>query len=109
MLPACRELGIGFVPYSPLGRGFLTGAIQSLEQLDANDWRRQNPRFQADAVAQNLALVDAVKALRQQKGCTPAQLALAWLLGRRERHRADPGHAAHRPARGERSGGARAC
>ena len=83
-LPACKELDIGFVPYSPLGRGFLTGAIQSPEQLDATDWRRQNPRFQADAVAQNLALVDAVKALAQQKGCTPAQLALAWLLGRWE-------------------------
>ena len=83
-LPVCKQLGIGFVPYSPLGRGFLTGAIQSPEQLDAGDWRRQNPRFQADAVAQNLALVEAVKALAQQKGCTPAQLALAWLLGRWE-------------------------
>jgi len=83
-LPVCRELGIGFVPYSPLGRGFLTGAIQSPDQLDATDWRRQNPRFQADAVAQNLALVEAVKALAREKGCTPAQLALAWLLGRWE-------------------------
>ena len=83
-LLVCRELGIGFVPYSPLGRGFLTGAIQSPDQLDASDWRRQNPRFQADAVAQNLALVDAVKTIAQEKNCTPAQLALAWLLGRWE-------------------------
>jgi aryl-alcohol dehydrogenase-like predicted oxidoreductase len=83
-LPVCRELGIGFVPYSPLGRGFLTGAIQSPEQLAADDWRRQNPRFQPEAVATNLALVEAVRAIAQEKDCTPAQLALAWLLGRWE-------------------------
>jgi aryl-alcohol dehydrogenase-like predicted oxidoreductase len=83
-LPACRELGIGFVPYSPLGRGFLTGAIQSPDQLAASDWRRQNPRFQPEAVPTNLALVAAVRAIAQDKGCTPAQLALAWLLGRWE-------------------------
>jgi aryl-alcohol dehydrogenase-like predicted oxidoreductase len=84
VLPTCRELGIGFVPYSPLGRGFLTGAIRSAEQLAPNDWRRQNPRFQADNLAANLALVEALKSLATERGCTPAQLALAWLLGRYE-------------------------
>lgn len=79
-LPACRELGISLVPYSPLGRGFLTGAFAKPEDLSANDWRRQNPRFEADNMAQNLRLVDAVKALAGARGCTPAQLALAWLL-----------------------------
>ncbi len=81
-LPACRELGIGFVAYSPLGRGFLTGAIKSAEELAPDDWRRQNPRFQGDNLAANLALVEAVRALARERGCTPAQLALAWLLGR---------------------------
>jgi aryl-alcohol dehydrogenase-like predicted oxidoreductase len=82
ILPTCRELGIGLVPYSPLGRGFLAGAIRSADVLDANDWRRQNPRFQGDNMARNLALADAVKALATQHGATPAQLALAWLLDR---------------------------
>jgi aryl-alcohol dehydrogenase-like predicted oxidoreductase len=82
VLPACRALGIGFVPYSPLGRGFLTGAIRDAGQLAADDWRRQNPRFQPENLQRNLALVDAVKALAQARGCTPAQLALAWLLSR---------------------------
>lgn len=80
ILPTCRELGIGFVPYSPLGRGFLTGAIAAADTLADDDWRRQNPRFQAENAAQNRALVDAVTALAQARGCTPAQLALAWLL-----------------------------
>ena len=80
ILPACRELGIGFVPYSPLGRGFLTGAIQNAGELAANDWRRTNPRFQEGNVEQNRALVEAVTELAQARGCTPAQLALAWLL-----------------------------
>ena len=84
ILPTCRELGIGFVPYSPLGRGFLTGAIQDTGALAANDWRRQNPRFQDANLGQNLALVNAVTALAQARGCTPAQLALAWLLHRGE-------------------------
>ena len=70
------------MPYSPLGRGFLTGAIRSLDGLAADDWRRNNPRFQGENLAKNLALVDAVTALAQQRGCTPAQLALAWLLSR---------------------------
>jgi aryl-alcohol dehydrogenase-like predicted oxidoreductase len=82
VLPTCRELGIGFVAYSPLGRGFLTGAIKSTDALDAKDSRRANPRFQAENIATNRALVDAVNALAQARGCTPAQLALAWLLGR---------------------------
>jgi len=84
LLPLCKELGIGFVPYAPLGRGFLTGAIRSVDGLAANDWRRNNPRFQGENLAHNLALVDAVNALAQQRGCTPAQLALAWLLSRGE-------------------------
>ncbi|WP_111266581.1 aldo/keto reductase [Marilutibacter maris] len=81
-LPVCRELGIGFVPYSPLGRGFLTGAIDSTATLSDNDWRRQNPRFQDGNIDVNRALVEAVTALAQARGCTPAQLALAWLLHR---------------------------
>jgi aryl-alcohol dehydrogenase-like predicted oxidoreductase len=81
-LPVCRELGIGFVPYSPLGRGFLTGAFRKPDDLAENDWRRQNPRFQDANFAHNLALVEAVTELAQARGCTPAQLALAWLLHR---------------------------
>lgn len=80
VLPVCRELGIGFVAYSPLGRGFLTGAIQKPDQLAANDWRRHNPRFKAENFDQNQRLVQAVTELAEERGCTPAQLALAWLL-----------------------------
>jgi aryl-alcohol dehydrogenase-like predicted oxidoreductase len=80
ILPLCRELGIGFVPYSPLGRGFLTAKIQKLDDLAANDWRRRNPRFQAENFEQNLLLVKRLEGLAQRKGCTPAQLALAWVL-----------------------------
>ena len=81
VLATCRELGIGFVPYSPLGRGFLTGAIQKISDLDAGDWRRTNyPRFGADVFEANLRLAEAVKSLAKEKGCTPAQLALAWVL-----------------------------
>jgi aryl-alcohol dehydrogenase-like predicted oxidoreductase len=82
ILPLCQQLGIGLVPYSPLGRGFLTGAIREIGQLAAEDWRRNNPRFQGENLAHNLALVDAVTALAGARGCTPAQLALAWLLSR---------------------------
>jgi aryl-alcohol dehydrogenase-like predicted oxidoreductase len=82
ILPICRELGIGFVAYSPLGRGFLTGSIKGTDGLAANDWRRQNPRFQDGNVEQNLALVQAVGELARARGCTSAQLALAWLLQR---------------------------
>lgn len=81
-LQVCRELGIGFVAYSPLGRGFLTGAIQQLDQLAPDDWRRQNPRFQAGNIDRNRELVAAVTELAAARGATPAQLALAWLLHR---------------------------
>ena len=81
-LDACRELGIGFVPYSPLGRGFLTGAIRSPDDFDADDFRRHNPRFQGGNFARNLALVDEVRAIAADKGCSASQLALAWVLAR---------------------------
>lgn len=84
VLAVCRELGITFVPYSPLGRGFLTGAIQKLEDLDASDWRRTNPRFGEKALQENLKLVATVKELAREKGVTPAQLALAWVLSEGE-------------------------
>jgi aryl-alcohol dehydrogenase-like predicted oxidoreductase len=80
ILAACRELGIGFVPYSPLGRGFLTGAIQKPSDLAADDWRHTNPRFQGEAFERNLQLAAHVKNLAQTKGCSPAQLALAWVI-----------------------------
>ncbi len=82
LLPLCRELGVTLVPYSPLGRGFLTGTLRSADALAANDWRRQNPRFQGENLQHNLALADGVKALAAARGATPAQLALAWLLSR---------------------------
>jgi aryl-alcohol dehydrogenase-like predicted oxidoreductase len=75
-----RELGIGFVPYSPLGRGFLTGQITGPDDLAADDFRRHHPRFQGEAFQSNLDLVKAVGAMASDKGCTPAQLALAWVL-----------------------------
>jgi aryl-alcohol dehydrogenase-like predicted oxidoreductase len=80
ILATCRELGIGFVAYSPLGRGFLTGEIRTPDDLSADDYRRHNPRFQGENFTKNLALVDAVGALAKAKGVTPAQLALAWVL-----------------------------
>ena len=80
ILPACRELGIGFVPYSPLGRGFLTGSIRSLEDLPENDWRRQDPRYQGDNFAANLKVVDIVGEVAAKHNATHAQIALAWLL-----------------------------
>ncbi len=80
ILPTCRDLGIGFVPYSPLGRGFLTGRFQSPEDLPEDDWRRHNPRFQGKNFEKNLDLVDEVKRLASKKGVAPAQLALAWVL-----------------------------
>ncbi|AKD04728.1 aldo/keto reductase [Pontibacter korlensis] len=84
ILPACRELGIGFVPYSPLGRGFLTGQIKKFEDLAEDDYRRQSPRFQGDNFQRNLDLVQKIEELAGQKGCTPSQLALAWLLAQGE-------------------------
>ncbi|MCC8361866.1 aldo/keto reductase [Lysobacter sp. A6] len=84
ILPTLRELGIGFVAYSPLGRGFLTGKIADAHALADDDWRRQNPRFQDGNVEANRTLVDAVTELATARGATPAQLALAWLLHRGE-------------------------
>src|SRR4028119_2495721 len=81
-LPLTRELGIGFVAYSPLGRGFLTGQIQKFEDLDEDDYRRQSPRFQGENFAKNLQLVTKIGELARNHGCTSAQLALSWLLSR---------------------------
>ena len=79
-LTMCRKLGIGFVPYSPLGRGFLTGAIKSPDDFEADDYRRHSPRFQGENFAKNLALVTKVEELAAKLSCTPGQLALAWVL-----------------------------
>lgn len=84
ILPTCRELGIGFVAYSPLGRGFLTGQIRSVDDLAADDWRRTLPRFQRENFQKNLDLVAAVEELAEAKGCTPSQLALAWVMAQGE-------------------------
>ena len=80
ILPTCRELGIGFVPYSPLGRGFLSGRFSSPDDLDAGDFRRHGPRFTGDNLETNLQLAAKVAEIAESKGCTPAQLALAWVL-----------------------------
>lgn len=82
ILPACRNLGIGFVAYSPLGRGFLTGAIRSRADLDPGDWRLGTPRFSEEAIARNVRLADEVAAIAADMGATPAQVALAWVLSR---------------------------
>ena len=82
VLPTLRELGLGFVAYSPLGRGMLTGAIRSIDQLDAADFRRSNPRFTKDNFEANLAGVREVEAVAHDAGATPAQVALAWLLAK---------------------------
>ena len=84
LLVVCRELGIGFVPYSPLGRGFLTGKFTSPDDLAPGDWRRNHPRFQGENFAKNLHLASSVRELAERRGCTPAQLALAWLLAQGE-------------------------
>lgn len=78
--PVCRELGIGIVPYSPLGRGFLSGAIKSIDDLAPDDWRRMNPRFQGDNFQKNLDIVKKVEAIARKKRCAASQLALAWVL-----------------------------
>ena len=80
LLQTLRDLGIALVAYSPLGRGFLAGRIRTLDDLAPDDWRRHNPRFQGENFARNLAIADQVRQLASEKGCTPAQLALAWLL-----------------------------
>jgi aryl-alcohol dehydrogenase-like predicted oxidoreductase len=84
VLTTLRELGIGLVAYSPLGRGFLTGQIRTLDDLPEQDWRRTNPRFQEEALRQNVELADRVRALAEQRGVTPAQLALAWVHAKGE-------------------------
>jgi len=83
ILDACDELGIGFVPYSPLGRGFLAGALGSHSKLADTDFRRNNPRFQPDAMKKNQVFVDLLRRVADEKGATPAQIALAWLLAQR--------------------------
>ena len=80
LLPLLRELGIGFVPYSPLGHGFLTGTIRSPDQLAADDWRKTNPRFTEGNFEKNLGIVDEVRTVASELDATPAQIALAWLL-----------------------------
>ncbi|MGI4893807.1 MAG: aldo/keto reductase, partial [Janthinobacterium lividum] len=82
VLDTVRELGIGFVAYSPLGRGFLSGAIRSVDDLAADDFRRNNPRFQGENFTKNLALVDEVRQLAEAKGVTASQIALAWLFAK---------------------------
>jgi aryl-alcohol dehydrogenase-like predicted oxidoreductase len=84
ILPTCRELGVGFVAYSPLGRGFLTGAIRSIDDFDEDDFRRNQPRFQGENFQRNLQLVDRINELAAEKQVTPAQLALAWALAQGE-------------------------
>lgn len=80
ILPLLRELGIGFVAYSPLGRGFLTGTIRSTDQMDSDDFRANNPRFTGDNLKRNLSIVDQVETIAHDVGATPAQVAIAWLL-----------------------------
>jgi aryl-alcohol dehydrogenase-like predicted oxidoreductase len=84
IFPVLAELGIGFVPYSPLGRGFLTGQLRREEDFAEDDFRRHSPRFRGENFTRNLELVDRVTELATEKGCTPAQLALAWLLAQGE-------------------------
>ena len=84
ILPTVRELGIGYVPYSPLGRGFLTGQIRRIEDLAEDDYRRSSPRFQGENFQKNLDLVQEIETMAQEKGCRPSQLALAWLLAQGE-------------------------
>jgi aryl-alcohol dehydrogenase-like predicted oxidoreductase len=84
ILPTCRDLGIGFVAYSPLGRGFLTGQFANFEDLPADDYRRSSPRFQGENFQRNLDLVHKVEEIAKEKGCRPSQLALAWVLAQGE-------------------------
>jgi aryl-alcohol dehydrogenase-like predicted oxidoreductase len=84
LLPACSELGVTFVAYSPLGRGFLTGKIKNRAELPTNDWRRDAPRFQSQNLQKNLEIVDRIEEAAKDKGCSAAQLALAWILAKSE-------------------------
>jgi aryl-alcohol dehydrogenase-like predicted oxidoreductase len=91
LLPTLQELGIALVAYSPLGRGFIAGRFRSIDDLAPDDWRRGNPRFQGENFARNLALVEHIKTLAEERACTPAQLALAWLLNRHDNVTPIPG------------------
>jgi aryl-alcohol dehydrogenase-like predicted oxidoreductase len=91
ILPKARELGIGFVAYSPLGRGFLTGAIKQRDDLEQGDWRLSNPRFSEEAIANNQKLVEKVKEIATEKDVTPSQVALAWVLAKGDDIAAIPG------------------
>jgi aryl-alcohol dehydrogenase-like predicted oxidoreductase len=84
IIPACKELGIAFVAYSPLGRGFLTGRIKRFEDLDEDDLRRSSPRFQGENFNKNLELVEKIEAIAKEKNCTPSQLALAWVMAQED-------------------------
>ena len=106
VLPWCAANGVGFVPYAPLGRGFLTGTIEATRAFDADDFRARNPRFQGDALAENLRLVDAVKAVADRHDATPGQVALAWTLAQGEHVVPIPG--TKRVARVEENAGAAA-
>jgi aryl-alcohol dehydrogenase-like predicted oxidoreductase len=99
LLPLVRELGIGFVPYSPLGHGFLTGSIRSPEQLSDDDWRKTNPRFTAGNFEKNLRIVDGVQAVAAELDATSAQVALAWLLAQGEDIARSPAPSASRGSR----------
>ena len=101
LLPLLRELGIGFVPYSPLGHGFLTGTIRSPEELGDDDWRKTNPRFSGGNFEKNLRIVDEVQVVASEVDATPAQVASGLAARPRRRHRADPRHQARLPRRGE--------
>jgi aryl-alcohol dehydrogenase-like predicted oxidoreductase len=81
-MPALRQLGIGFVPYSPLGHGFLTGTIRSIDDLADSDWRKTNPRFTGENFERNLRIAEVVQAIAAEAAATPAQVALAWLLAK---------------------------
>ncbi len=84
IIPTCRDLQVGFVAYSPLGRGFLTGRFKRTEDLSEDDWRRHHPRFEGNNLKRNLRLAETVEQMAKEKGCTPSQLAIAWLLARGE-------------------------
>ncbi|HUQ59374.1 aldo/keto reductase [Lentzea sp.] len=100
-LPLLRGLGIGFVPYSPLGHGFLTGQLRSPADIADDDWPKTNPRFIGNAFVRNLRIVDEVRVVGDEIGATSAQVTLAWLPGPGLRHRPHPRHPPSRPCRGE--------
>ena len=106
-LKTTRALGISYVAYSPLGRSLLTGAVRQVSDIPEGDGRGRHPRFAADNLGRNLAKVAAIEAVAKEKGCTPGQVALAWLLAQGARHRADPRHQACRAGRRERGGARR--